>query len=88
MFIQRYSLILNYNLKHRVLDVIRKNGSDSCVLKLFLTMDKNQYLSPEMEIINIALQKQILQGSEIDMSVSSSRDGYNAPLGDYDSEWD
>ena len=51
-------------------------------------MDKNQYLSPEMEVISIALQKQILQGSETDMTVSSSRDGYEAPLKDYDDEWD
>ena len=51
-------------------------------------MEKKQYLSPEMEVINIALQKQILQGSETDMTVSSSRDGYNAPIGDYDDNWD
>jgi hypothetical protein len=41
-------------------------------------MEKQQYLTPEMEVIKIALQKQILEGS--DSSIEANREDYGDPI--------
>lgn len=45
-------------------------------------MEKKQYLTPEMEVINIALQKQILDAS---LSVNSDSNDYGEAI---NSNWE
>ncbi len=50
-------------------------------------MKKTQYVPPEMEVLRIEHDQHVLQGSEVDVNVGSSRGGYDSPINDYEDEW-